>query len=114
LIRTSGVPPIVSVMSLKTRPWGLRGMVGLPSGNGQDPTRAQADNSVCVDHGPNAVKIGDLNEEHSSFNDDPICARNVELKSAVKQHGERCEGPAQRGLEQQVTHRRSSPLTRRP
>src|SRR5687768_11863286 len=26
LMRTSGVPPIVSVMSLKMRPWGLRGM----------------------------------------------------------------------------------------
>src|SRR4051794_36241556 len=26
LMRTSGVPPIVSVMSLKIRPWGLRGI----------------------------------------------------------------------------------------
>src|SRR5437762_13264678 len=26
LIRTSGVPPIVSVMSLKIRPWGFRGI----------------------------------------------------------------------------------------
>ena len=25
-MRTSGVPPIVSVMLLKIRPWGLRGM----------------------------------------------------------------------------------------
>src|SRR5688572_9638470 len=28
LIRTSGVPPLVSVMSLKTRPWGFRGIEG--------------------------------------------------------------------------------------
>src|SRR6185437_3744514 len=27
LIRTNGVPPMVSVMSLKIRPWGLSGMV---------------------------------------------------------------------------------------
>src|SRR5213075_2706500 len=27
LIRTSGVPPMVSVMSLKMRPWGFRGML---------------------------------------------------------------------------------------
>jgi hypothetical protein len=26
LMRTRGVPPMVSVMSLKIRPWGLRGM----------------------------------------------------------------------------------------
>src|SRR3954453_1152623 len=78
LIRTSGVPPIVSVMSLKTRPWGFRGMVGSPSGNGQNPTRAQAHDPICVDRGPNAVKIRDLDEKHASFNDDPIRARHIE------------------------------------
>jgi hypothetical protein len=57
-----------------------------PSGNGQNPTRAQSHDPVRVDHGPNAVKIRNLDEKYAGFNDDRVRARHSDLKSALYQY----------------------------